>query len=51
MNIIYAILLWMIGLKLGMSPAYYLVIIIGTFLQIAIALAKGGKNDSIHSSD
>jgi hypothetical protein len=41
MNIIYAILMWMIGLKLGMGNAYYIVIIIGAGLQLLLA---GGKN-------
>lgn len=41
MNIIYAILMWMIGRKLGMGSAYYIVIIIGVGLQLILA---GGKN-------
>ncbi len=41
MNIIYAILMWMIGLKLSMGNAYYIVIIIGVGLQLILA---GGKN-------
>lgn len=41
MNIIYAILMWMVGLKLGMGNAYYIVIIIGVGLQLILA---GGKN-------
>ena len=41
MNIIYAILMWMIGLKLGMGNAYYIVIIIGVGIQLILA---GGKN-------
>lgn len=41
MNIIYAILMWMIGLKLGMGNAYYNVIIIGVGLHLILA---GGKN-------
>ena len=37
MNIIYAILLWMIGTKLNMSNAYYITIVIGVVLQLIIA--------------
>lgn len=41
MNIIYAILMWMIGLKLGMENAYYIVIIIGAVLPLFVG--TGGK--------
>lgn len=40
MNIIYAILLWMIGRKLGMGNDYYFIIIIGVGLWLMLA---GGK--------
>lgn len=40
MNIIYAILMWMIGLKLDMGNAYYIVIIIGAVLPL---LADEGR--------
>lgn len=50
MNIIYAILLWMIGLKLGMSNGYYIVIIIGAVLPLFVK-REGKNSDSIYGSD
>ena len=40
MNLFIAIILWMIGLKLQMGSAYYVVIILSVVIQI---LAGGSK--------
>ena len=41
MNIFIAIILWMIGLKLQMGNAYYVVIVLSVVIQILIG---GSKN-------
>ena len=47
MNLTFAILMWLIGTKLGMGPEYYAVILFGVFVHIyGIAVRRIEKNDS-----
>lgn len=40
MNIFIAIILWMIGLKLQMGNAYYVVIVLSVVIQILVGSSK-----------
>ena len=51
MNIFIAILFWMIGLRLQMSSAYFVVIIIGVFFQFLLGYAKNNQHDNEGQND
>lgn len=40
MNLFIAVILWMIGLKLQMDNAYYVVIVLGVVVQILVRSSR-----------